>query len=124
MSGRPFKIYRIICTLTGKALIAGSDSGPWHRDKSRAWHERGLWGSRGCFWKTEATIKKHLLNLCDDWWLADVRSSSVWCEHRRTTKNPDLSRLEHLKIEVTTITDYSISEIPARDFLGVLEPAE
>src|SRR5258708_689338 len=70
-----FKMYRIVCTITDKALVSGSDCphghlvDPGFRGRYKGeWYERGYWSrSDGAFWKTEWTVKKHLQNLCHDW---------------------------------------------------------
>lgn len=120
MHGRPFIINRIICTINGKALISGSD---WpHRHLSPpVWYNRGMWGIRsGSFWKTDYTIKNHLHKLCHDWRTCSDDEYRHWW-HERISTEPDWSRLEHLMIEQTVVSQHSISEIDARDFMGLLE---
>src|SRR5690242_4315447 len=81
---RPFTIYRIICTITGKALVSGSDNPHSHRcppgfpNQSGQWYERGQWGrSSAQFWRTKDGVKKHLMNLCHDW----GRESFTWRDY-------------------------------------------
>ena len=124
--GRPFKIYRIICTISGKALISGSDHPHNHREPP-VWHNRGLWGYRaGVFWRTESAVKNHLHQLCHDWergfgpdWPSDIYDS--WLEH--ISEKPDWTRLDHLLIEETIVSQYNVSEINAKEFMGVMVDA-
>src|SRR6185312_6328707 len=77
---KPFKIYRIINALTDKALVSGSDHALWGGQRPGRvlqWHERGTWAlSGGSFWKTEASVRKHLQNLCHDW--VNRNASARW----------------------------------------------
>ncbi len=132
--GRPFKIYRIICTINGKALVIGSDL-PHHHRTPPLWYSRGQWTVPGVFWRTEAGIKKHLLQFCHDWktvrvdgyehyWTDDngtIRSHWIhayWYQER-ITETPDYTRLDHLCVEETTVNDHSVAEVNAKDFIGL-----
>lgn len=119
-----FKMYRIICTITDKALVSGSDC-PHHHLGSQwrtpQWYMRGTWSkSSGAFWRGQDTVRKHIQNLCHDFdrqwgpsghhndtWLAPIPNSLDW------------SRLKDLRVEQIYITDYSTTQILASDFMGV-----
>lgn len=126
-----FKMYRIICAITDKALVSGSDSahahlaGPGFKGRYKgAWYERGTWArGGGAFWKTEWTVKKHLQNLCHDWdrkWGPSGHYSDTWME--AIPGPPDWSRLNDLRVEQIYITDYTTTQLLASDFMGI--PAE
>ncbi len=136
---RPFKIYRIICTLTDKGLVSGSDwptrSHGYHPNLHPGkWHERGSWSATGgTFWKTEAAVRRHLQNLCHDWatrsrpsyyprwpnervyWHEVISGPPCWGQ-------PDWSRLQFLRVEQIYITNYATTSLLASDFMGI--PAE
>lgn len=125
--GRPFKIYSIICLINGKRLISGSDL-PHNHLKEPVWYNRGFWGTTyGSLWRTEPAIKKHLRNLCHDWERRWDHSFYPTMEDYTWTVTvspaPDWERLETLLVEETTVTQYRVSEIQAKDFMGVLEAA-
>jgi|SRR6185312_9634399 len=126
-----FKIYRIICTITDKALVYGSDY-----PNSRAaysygrgdpvWFERGSWSDKGgTFWKTDGAVKKHLQNLCHDWvskhapvqYPRYVGELNFWREMIPGTL--DWSRLEHLTVEELLVTNYSMTRLNASNFMGI-----
>lgn len=118
-AGKPFKIYRVICTITGRALVSGSElpnnEGPWY--------ERGQWTQTGVFWKTEATIKRHIWKLCHDWRMSFAGGAAWYFDgYKRVSEDPDWSRLDHLRVETTTVTDHTTSEVGAKDFMGIQEP--
>jgi hypothetical protein len=128
---KPMKMYRIICTVTGKALVSGSNmpnSRPAYAYGAGEpiWFERGYWSeSGGAFWKTEQTVKRHLQYLCHDWMTksAPMRypryegQMDHWQEVIRGSR--DWSRLEHLKVETLLITNYSTIQVSASDFMGI-----
>ena len=118
-----FKMYRIVCVLTDKALVSGSDLPHEHltwRRQPPQWHDRGWWSrTGGTFWKGEDTVRRHLQNLCRDW-------DRVWSPNRAITwtqpiSGPDWTRLQHLRVEQFYVTDYSITKIAASDFMGIPE---
>lgn len=128
-----FKLYRIICTITDKALVSGSDCPHHHLAKvgghgryKGAWYERGSWSSTGgAFWKTEWTVKKHLQNLCHDW--TTKHSPEKYPRYLGETHYwrevipgpPDWSRLNDLSVEELLITKYSTVRLAASDFMGI-----
>jgi hypothetical protein len=127
---KPFRIYRIICTLTDKALVGGSDhatwAGPWNRPDQHAWHERGTWSaSGGAFWKGEQAVRRHLQNLCHDWvnrnapsrWPRYEGQRDYWTEV--VPGSADWSRLAHLRVEQIYISNYATTTLLASDFMGI-----
>lgn len=133
--GRPFKIYRIIRKVDGKALVSGSDLPHRHRPGGQ-WYKRGEWGSSGAFWKTENGIKRHLHQLCHDWkrkWGPNYGEPTGRYYHDGTPETnfddtwiegcggPYWGRLSGLCVEVTTVNDYAVDEIDAGDFMGIQE---
>jgi hypothetical protein len=130
--GQAFKIYRIVCTLTGKAFVSGSANACWANHPSRAphWHERGSWSHTGAFFKTENTIRRHLLNLCFNWsnrsnWDAYKAGREKYFRTwtvRPTAVPPDYSRLQYLRVEQIYVSDYATTTLLASDFMGI--PAE
>lgn len=125
-----FKIYRIICTLTDKALVSGTDMPCFTRyGRPPHWHERGFWSaSGGAFWKTEPAVRKHLQNLCHDW-------SRKWAPSRyprypgqqdtwtvATPGSADWSRLRFLRVEQIYVSNYATTLLSASDFMGVPIP--
>jgi hypothetical protein len=127
-----FKLYRIVCTITDKALVSGSDCGnsrpayAYGRGPS-FWYERGHWSAKdGMFWKTETTVRKHLQNLCHDWerkfgptWGTCVGNSynDTWMQV--VPNSLDWSRLQHLVVEQFHITEYSTIKLAGADFMGI-----
>lgn len=131
---RPFTIYRIICTITGKPFCSGSNR-PHHnltpahgcRTKSGQWYDRGQWGGGGVFFRTPEGVKKNLLRLCFDWRVEYVKyywnSSQTYFYYVKISDVPDYSRLLHLRVEQTVVNDYDVSEIGAADFMGLRQDA-
>jgi len=128
--GRAFKIYRIVCTLTGKALISGSDHPVWYggrhpSGRPLAWHQRGSWSDVGAFWKTENSVRRHLLNLCHDWINQSAPSRYPRYENQRdywTSPVPgpaDLTRLQFLRVEQIYVTSHTTTTLSASDFMGI-----
>ncbi|MCX7320408.1 MAG: hypothetical protein NT113_13275 [Hyphomicrobiales bacterium] len=131
-----FKMYRIICTITGKALVSGSNHpncrpayafgrGPEY------WYERGSWTHRGgMFWKTEGTVRGHIQNLCHDWKCVSTvpiypRYPGERHYHFQVVRDSlDWTRLEHLSVEQLHVTEYSTVRLAASDFMGVNANAE
>lgn len=125
-----FKLYRIICTITDKALVYGSDyshhhlAGPGFKGRYKGvWYERGQWSQTGgSFWKTEWTVKRHLQNLCHDWerkWGASGHYSDTWMAV--IPGSLDWSRLKDLSVEELLVTKYSTIKLAAADFMGIPE---
>lgn len=128
---KPFKIYRIINTLTDKALVTGSNLPLWYggvhpHGRALSWHERGTWSSSGgAFWKSEQAVRKHLQNLCHDWATRSALSPWPRYEGQRdywTVPLPgqaDWSRLAHLRVEQIYVSDYATTTLLASDFMGI-----
>lgn len=125
-----FKLYRIVCTLTGKALVSGSDEPVWcggrhPSGRPLAWHNRGSWSQHGAFWKTENAVRKHLRNLCHDWARRSAPSRYPRYEGERVhwrepiTLAPDWSRLKHLRVEQIYVTSHTTTAFDAADFMGI-----
>ncbi len=133
---RPFKIYRITCTLTDKSLVSGSSNAVWFGGQHPSglplqWHQRGSWSSTGgAFWKTESTVRRHLQNLCHDWVLRTALARWPRYEGQReywTEPLPgpaDWTRLRVLRVEQIYISNYATTLLPAMDFMGIPEPAD
>lgn len=122
---QPFKMYRIVCTVTDKALVYGSN---FATGCGRHWYERGHWShSDGAFWKKEYTVKRHLQNLCHDW--CNKSAPSRWPQyegqHEYWTEiipwSLDWSRLQYLTVEEFRVTAYSTVKLQAADFMGIAE---
>lgn len=129
---KPFKMYRIICTLSDKALVTGSNNGPWGgwHHRAREWHERGTWSaSGGAFWKSEGAVRKHLQNLCHDWINRHAPAryprysgeSTWWTEV--VPGSADWSRLAVLRVEQIYISNYATTTLLASDFMGIPDEA-
>lgn len=129
-----FKIYRIICTITDKALVSGSDCPHDHLGKPGRppqWYMRGTWAKTGGgMWRGEDTVRKHLQFLCHDWQRCWGPEKLNWRGHldRDTWLEPipnslDWSRLSSLTVETLHITNYSTVTVSASDFMGVAVPA-
>lgn len=128
---RPFKIYRIVCALTDKALVSGSDQPVWYGGQHPSgrplpWHCRGSWSSvGGAFWKTENSVRKHLQNLCHDWMRKSrphaypryPNQTVSWTEP--TPGGADWSRLRFLRVEQIYISTYATTLLTASDFMGM-----
>lgn len=126
---QPFKMYRIICTLTDKTLVSGSNypnCAPIGHQ--RQWWLRGQWSNTaGAFWKSENTVRKHLQNLCHDWmsksapsrWPRYANQRDYWME--AIPGAADWSRLAHLRVEQIHVTNHSAVILPAHDFMGIPE---
>jgi hypothetical protein len=130
-----FKLYRIVCTLNGKALISNSDAATrpmGHPPYSRlGWHDRGFWSDTGAFWKREASVRRHLQNLCHDWVrksapsrYQDPRFKHVQHDHwTEVVPGPaDWSRLQHLRVEQIYVTSHTTTTLSASDFMGIPAP--
>lgn len=125
----PFKMYRIICTITDRALVSGSDHPNWGRNGSPPqWYMRGSWAkSTGAFWKGEWTVKQHLQNLCHDWRsmhrpMSRPRYPGELYHWREPIPGfVDWSRLEHLRVDQFLVTDYSVTKWAASDFIGMVD---
>ncbi len=131
-----FKLYRIICTINGKALISGSDNQTRSSDFRRLrpvlgpWYDRGFWSDTGAFWKREPTVRRHLQQLCHDW----VNKSAparypryegqrdYWVE--RLPGPADWSRLQYLRVEQIYVTKHTTTTLDASDFMGIPRPAD
>src|ERR1700761_2725845 len=120
---KPFKIYRIICTLTDKALVTGSDHAVWAgRSRPMSWHERGTWSSGGAFWKSEGSIRRHLQNLCHDW--VNRRTPARFpryegqCDYwtQVVPGSADWSRLALLRVEQIYVSNHQTTTLFASDF--------
>lgn len=120
-----FKLYRIIRTIDGKALVYGSDCPHGHRGD---WYDRGHWSdTTGTFWKTEGTVKKHLQNLCHDW--GNFSKPVPWRErwpgeemHWRAVLPGTVVqwvRLNFLSVERILVTKYTTASFAASDFMGI-----
>lgn len=125
--GRPFFIYRIIHLPTGKALVSGSNHPRhfinWPHQKPE-WYNRGSWTRTGTFWRTEATVRIHLVNLCWDWKCFRERRSigEAWeYTHQEYIKVglPDWSNLNDLSVETTQVNSYNVMETPAAEFINL-----
>lgn len=127
---KPFKIYRIICTLTDKALVTGSNNAPWFGGRHPSgrplrWHERGSWSQGGAFWKTENSVRRHLQNLCHDWVQKSALTQYQRYEGERhywTEAAPgpaDWSRLQFLRVEQIYVSNYATTSLLAADFMGI-----
>lgn len=128
-AGKPFSIYRIICTITDAALVSGSDWPNYQRQyhNKKTWYHRGSWTRTGSFWRTEHTIKRHLWALSHDWetmierrfYGKDLEHDYVVTWHERITDKPDWTRLDHLIVEETVVQAHTVSEHSGRDFMGI-----
>jgi hypothetical protein len=130
-----FKLYRIVCTITDKALVSGSNypnSRPAYSfgHGPEFWYERGHWSaSDGAFWKTEGTVRKHIQNLCHDWKVVfgekyRLQIGPYWYSDQWREIIPhslDWSRLNNLVVEQFHITEYSTVKLAGRDFMGIPE---
>lgn len=129
-----FKIYRIVCTLSGKALISGSNNAPWFgglhpSGRQLRWDKRGSWSAVGAFWKTENSVRKHLRNLCYDWKNCSALSRYPRYEGQRehwteACAGPDWSRLQHLRVEQVYVTNHTTTTLLASDFMGIPASAD
>lgn len=123
---RPFNIYRVICTKTSKALLSGWADCP---NTKYEWYERGGgcgWGPSGSFWRTEHGVNKQLYRLCCDWgwnWENGRFRDPVGPEKVKIA-GPYWDRLLLLNVEKTIISNYSVAEIPASDFMGIMEASQ
>ena|SRR6185437_13166537 len=121
-------MYRIVCTITDKALVSGSDLPHDHRGapgRAAEWHDRGWWSkSSGTFWKGEDSVRRHIRNLCCDWqrrWAPALypRWANEYQTWTEAATAPDWSRLQHLRVEQFFVTDYTITKLSAADFMGM-----
>ena len=124
---KAFKMYRIVCTITEKALVSRSDMPNWHPPHQpyapKVWYHRGDWSeTAGSFWRGEDTVRRHLRNLCCDWdrqwhpnWRTMPNREATWL----TPGPPDWSRLKHLRVEQFLVTSHTVTMLDASDFMGI-----
>lgn len=137
---KPITLHRIICTITGKALVAGSNFPHHHLSLDQfsdryngLWFERGQWTERGgCFWKNEEPVRAHLQNLCHDWRIkasafrprasATALHWGLWPASRYTEVIPgslDWSRLNFLMVELIHVVSRTSKTVIGSDFMGI-----
>jgi hypothetical protein len=124
-----FKLYRIVCAANGKALVSGSDCQTRVMDypslRLLPWYDRGCWSDSGAFWKREATVRRHLQNLCHDWINKSAPARYPRYPNQRvywTEALPgpaDWSRLALLRVEQIYVTKHTTTTLSASDFMGI-----